>query len=129
MQRQQIHLLLVYSKQGLDLFSKIFRSDMSPSDVTLLTGGFSAITSLFQEMTKSSGEMQTILFENKELRLLKRKDFIVAILEEYATQASQLALEKFADEFENEYGDALEEFSGNVSQFQSAVSIANKYFS
>jgi len=129
LQRQQVHLLIVISEDGLDLFSKIFRPDISPDDVTLLTGGFTAVSSMFKEATKSSGQLQAVLFEGKEMRLLRRQNFTTAILVDYSTQASDVALLKFTEDFDTQFGPKLVNFSGNVSQLQPADEIAEKYFS
>jgi len=127
-QRQQVHLLLVYSMNGLDLYSKIFRPEITPEDVTLLTGVFSAISSIFQEATKIRSAVQSVKFEGKELRLVPRENFVVALLVEYATQASERALQKFAEDFEKEFKNVLQDFNGNTSQFQNADAIAERYF-
>jgi hypothetical protein len=129
LQRQQVHLLIVISNDGLDIFSKIFRPDITPDDVTLLTGGFSAVSSMFQEATKISGTLQAILFEGKELHLLRREFFTTAILVDYSTQASDVALLKFTSDFEAQFGENLSNFSGNVSQLEPAGAIADTYFS
>ena len=129
LQRQKVHLLLVYSKEGLDLFSKIFSNEITPEDVTLLTGGFTAVASMFQEAMKTADKVHSIQFERRTLRLLNRADFISALLIDYPTQASELALQKFTEEFEKQYGDKLRNFTGNVSQFEKATLLADQYFS
>ncbi len=129
MQRQKVHLLLCYSKEGLDLYSKIFSDEITPEDVTLLTGGFTAVTSMFQEATKTADKVQSIQFEGRTLRLLNRELFIAALLVDYTTQASELALRKFTEEFEQKFHDQLVKFAGNVSPFEKASSIADQYFS
>ena len=129
LQRQKVHLLLVYSKDGLDLFSKIFSDEIAPDDVTLLTGGFTAVSSMFQEVTKSQAKVQAIQFEGRILRLINRELFITALLVDYTTKASELALQKFSEEFDQKFADQLRKFAGNVSVFESASTIAEKYFS
>ncbi len=129
LQRQKVHLILVYSKEGLDLYSKIFSTEISPDDVTLLTGGFTAVTSMFQEATKTGDKIQSIQFEGRTLRLLNRDLFIAALLVDYTTQASELALRKFAEEFEQKFHEQLRTFAGNVSVFEKASTIAEQYFS
>ncbi len=129
LQRQKVHLLLVYSKEGLDLYSKIFSDEMTPEDVTLLTGGFTAVSSMFQEATKTGDKVQAIQFEGRTLRLLNRELFVSALLVDYTTQASELALRKFTEEFEQKFHDQLAKFAGNVSPFEKASTIADQYFS
>jgi hypothetical protein len=129
LQRQRVHLLLVYSKEGLDLYSRIYSDEISSSDVTLLTGGFTAVTSMFQEATKTGDKVQAIQFEGRTLRLLNRELFVSALLVDYTTQASELALQKFTEEFEKKFENELRKFAGNVSPFEKASAIAEQYFS
>ncbi len=129
LQRQKVHLLLLYNKAGLDIFSKIFSEDITPEDVTLLTGGFTAVSSMFQEATKSGDKVQSIQFEGRTLRLLNREFFVSALLVDYTTQASELALQKFTEDFEKKFDNELRTFAGNVSKFEKARVIVDQYFS
>lgn len=128
LQRQRIHLLMVYSRDGLELFSKNFSQELADDSNLLLAGGFSAITSLFKEATMSAGQIQAILLEDKELWLKNRENFVFALLVDYMTQASQLAFENFVNDFEKHYEKELENFDGEISKFKSAEKIATKYF-
>jgi hypothetical protein len=128
LQRQRIHLLMVYSRDGLELFSKNFSQELAGDSNLLLAGGFSAITSLFKEATMSAGQIQAILLEDKELWLKNRENFVFALLVDYMTQASQLAFENFVNDFEKHYEKELENFDGEISKFKSAEKIATKYF-
>ena len=57
LQRQRTHLLTVYSHTGVCLFSKAFDEEITEDDMLLLSGGFSAVTNLFQEATKATGKV------------------------------------------------------------------------
>jgi hypothetical protein len=129
LQRQKIHLIVVYSQSGLKLYSKAFIKELTSDDLLLLAGGFSAVTSLLKEATKTTGQVKAILLEGKELRLINRENFICALLVEFTTQASELAHEKFALEFEQKYKEELKDFDGEVSSFNSAEELATQYFS
>ena len=128
LQTQQVYFILVLSREGLDLFSKTFKSSISPTDLTLFSGGFTAVSAMFQEVTKSNSTVKSILFEGKELRLLNRKDFICALLVDYSTQASELAQQKFANDFEELFEEDLQKHDGNVTTFSLAGQLAELYF-
>ncbi|MHA1734454.1 MAG: hypothetical protein ACTSU5_21155 [Promethearchaeota archaeon] len=128
LQRQRNHVLIVFSPDGLSLFTKIFSADMDEQDVFLLSGGFSAISSMFQEATKSDKVVRGILFEDSELRVVQGEHFLCALLTEKATQASELALSNFTREFGNQFKSELANFHGNVQAFQSAEEIVERYF-
>ena len=129
LQRQKIHLLMVYSQSGLKLYSKAFIKELTSDDLLLLAGGFSAVTSLLKEATKTTGQVKAILLEGKELRIINRENFICVLLVEFTTQASELAHEKFTLEFEQKYKEELKNFNGEVSLFNSAEALATQYFS
>ena len=127
-QRQKSHFILVYSYEGINLFSKIFRDDISESDITLFTGAFSAITMMFKETTKTSELIQSIEFEKKKLRIIAKDHFLCALMVDYSTQSSESAHKQFAQEFEEKFDKSLIDFNGNVGQFRVAEEIAGKYF-
>ncbi len=128
LQQQKVYLLVVYSHSGIELFSKSFSEEITPEDLTLLAGGFSAISSMFQEITDAEGVIKAILLEDKELRIIKKDHFISALLVDYATEATEQAHTSFAEKFEKQYNKELEYFTGEVTQFQPAKAIAEKYF-
>src|SRR4030042_2800913 len=76
LQRQKVHFLIVYSKQGLPLFSKVFDKNLNENQTHLLVGGFSAITSMFQETIKTTGNIKSIILDDKQLRIINKEDFI-----------------------------------------------------
>ncbi len=129
LQRQKIHLLVVYAHGGVSLYSKVFSKELAFDDTLLLSGGFSAVTSMFEEVTKTPGKVKAILLEGKELRIINKETFLSALLVEYTTQASELAHEKFTEEFEKRFIYELNNFAGDVSIFKPAEEIAKQYFS
>ncbi len=128
LQRQQVYFILVLSRDGVDLYSKVFNPEITPTDLTLFSGGFSAVTSLFQEVTKTSTQVKSIVLEENELRLINREHFVCAMLVDYSTQASEVAHQKFTNEFEALYGRVAKDYDGNAAIFEAAERIAEKYF-
>jgi len=129
LQRQKVHLLIIYSKDGVLLYSKTFNVNISEQRTLLLAGGFSAITSLFKEATATAGDIKSILLEDKELRIISKEHFLCAILVDYSTQASESAHNNFTGEFEDLFKEDLSNFDGEVSKFNKAEDIVRKYFS
>jgi hypothetical protein len=128
LQLQKVHLVLVYSRNGLPLYSKILRPDMNDQDVQLLAGAFSAVIQLFKESTKTTEPIEAINFRGKLVRIIDRGDFVSAVMVDYSSQASEMAHENFTKEFETTFAAEIAGFNGNVSQFSSADQIAAKYF-
>jgi hypothetical protein len=128
LQRQKVDFLVVYDHGGLNLYSKIFSKEISSNDTILLAGAFSAVTSLIEESTKSTGNVESVVLQGKELRVVNREGFICALLVEYTTQASEWALNKFTSDFETRFKEKLKNFAGEVSVFNTAEEIAIKYF-
>lgn len=128
LQQQKVYLLICYSHDGVELYSKSFSEDITSESLMLLAGGFSAISSMFKEITDAEGIITAILLEDKELRIIKKEHFISAMLVDYSTEATEQAHESFADEFENEYRGELKDWGGEVSKFKKANKITAKYF-
>jgi hypothetical protein len=128
LQQQKVYLLVVYSHDGVELFSKSFSEEISQNDLMLLAGGFSAISSMFQEITDAEGIIKAILLEDKELRIIKKEHFISALLVDYSTEATEEAHKSFADEFEERFKKELKTFAGETTQFQEAKTIVDQYF-
>ncbi|HME53569.1 MAG TPA: hypothetical protein VKM55_15190 [Candidatus Lokiarchaeia archaeon] len=128
LQLQKTHLLLVYSKSGLPLYSKIFREDIAEHDIELLAGAITAVTALFKESTKETNPLESIRFKGKVVRIIDRGTFVCAVMVDYTSQASDSAQDNFANEFGTRYAVDLLSFNGNVSKFDTADDIAQKYF-
>ncbi|MEX2715136.1 MAG: hypothetical protein Q6370_002425 [Candidatus Sigynarchaeota archaeon] len=128
LQLQRIHLLLVYAKNGITLFSQRFRADISDDDVQLLAGAITAMASLFRESTKETSPIEAIQFKGKAVRIIDRGDFTCAIMVDYASQASDSAHKLFVQEFEAVFAAEIAGFTGEVSKFEKAEAITAKYF-
>ncbi|MBD3193624.1 MAG: hypothetical protein GF317_01110 [Candidatus Lokiarchaeota archaeon] len=128
LQQQKVYLIVVYSPDGIELYSKAFSKNISKDDVLLLAGGFSAVTNLFREVTDAEGSIKSILLEDKELRIIKRENFISALLVDYSTQATEEAHKQFSLKFEEEFKGELRDFAGEVSVFSAADEISEKLF-
>lgn len=128
LQQQKVYLIVVYSHDGVELYSKTFTEKISKDDVLLLSGGFTAIGNLFQEATDAQGSINAILLEDKELRIINKKYFVSALLVDYSTQATEEAHEQFAEEFQKRFESKLKTFSGEVSVFNKADEIVDNLF-
>ncbi len=128
LQIQRIHMLLVYSESGIQIYSKTFGNQITIKDTELLIGAFSAISSLFKETTKTTGFIETIIFEGRELKIIKKEHFLCALLVDYTTQASNMAHKNFTNDFKSKFSKQLENFVGEVSEFSKADSIVGTYF-
>ncbi len=128
LQQQEVYLLIVYSHDGLELYSKSFSKTISSESLILLAGGFYAISSMFQEITDAEGIIKAILLEDKELRIIKKEHFISALLVDYSTEATEEAHKSFADECEKKFQEELKQFAGEVSVFKKADEIVKQYF-
>ncbi len=129
LQRQKIHLLLVFNKNGIELFTKSFDRELNLGDSVLIGGVFSGINSLIQETTKTKTHIESINLKGKELRFITRENFVSAIIIDYSTQASEIAHNKFAKDFEKKFSRNLAVLQGQTSNFSSAEEIALTYFS
>ncbi len=129
LQRQRIDFLVVYSHGGTSLFSKSFRKEIKEHESILLAGAFSAVSTLIEESTETTGNIKAIKLEGKELRVISREEFICTLLVEYTTQASEWAQNKFTLEFEKKFKQELTNFQGEITPFSAAEDLVVKFFS
>lgn len=129
LQRQRVRALVVFSREGVDLYSRVIDETISESDVTLLTGGLSAVAAMFQEATKTRAGLHAVTFRDQEFRVVARPHFYCAMLVAATSEAAEIALARFADGFEARFHEALADFGGDVAQFESANALAEKFFS
>lgn len=128
LQLQRVHLLLVYATNGITLYSKRFREDITDTDVQLLAGAISAVASLFKESTKETSPIEAIQFKGKSVRVIDRGTFTCAIMVDFASQASDDAHERFVRDFETAFAAEIAGFAGEISKFEQADAVAAKYF-
>ncbi|MBY9006991.1 MAG: hypothetical protein KGD63_09545 [Candidatus Lokiarchaeota archaeon] len=129
LQRQKIHLLLVFNKSGIELYHKSFHRNLSAEDSGLIAGVFSVVNTLIQEATKTKDQIESINLKGKELRFITREHFESVIVIDYSTQASKIAHKYFTLEFEKKFSKELVILNGQTSKFDSADEIAMTYFS
>ena len=125
LQRQRVQLLLVYSKAGIPMYNKIFDENMSEADVQLFTGAMTAISTIFNESTKSKDSIQSITFKGKEIRIIDRSHFITVLMADYHSQASESALENFVKDFESKFSIEIPSLSGIQTPFTATDDIAD----
>ena len=128
MQRQTPLFLMVFSNTGINLFEYSFSEEISEEDLTLFSGGFSAISSVFQEATKLPIEMTSIEFSGKNLEIRRRPTFNVVLMVEYPTSATSYALNQFVEKFEQRFAEKINKFAGQVDVFNSADELIKQYF-
>ncbi len=129
LQRQSVQLLVVYNKDGVDLFSKRFEPNITEDRCYAahwrIFGSFIHVS----RSGKSIWSSQIYWLSRKRSPLINRKNFTCALMVDYSTQASELPHQKFTNEFEHEYGTDMENFWGDVTHFQKANKIAEQFFS
>ena len=129
LQRQSVQLLVVYNKDGVDLFSKRLSLILPKMMLRCSLAHFRQFHPCFKKRQKYLVQPNILAFKEEKVRLINRKNFTCALMVDYSTQASELAHQKFTNEFEHEYGTDMENFCGDVTHFQKANKIAEQFFS
>jgi hypothetical protein len=128
LQIQPNHFLVVYSKDGLPLYTKAFRPEISEADIQMLTGAISAITAVFKVTMNLANPIEEIKFKGKIVRIINKYTFVCALMVDHLSQVSEVAQDNFAQEFDSEYGIDLLGFTGDVSIFSETNKIVERYF-
>jgi len=129
LQRQKNYFMIIYSKTGIPLYSKSFREDIDDLGMNLLSGAFTAITSIFQESAKVAEPIEAILFHGKQLKVIEKSSFYCMIMVDYSTTTSDIALEEFTRKIETEFGQKIASFNGDTAQFRPIDLVFDQYFS
>ncbi len=128
LQLQATHVLVVYTRYGITLFNRIFRTDINETDIQMLAGALTAVSSLFNEATKETNPIQSIQFKGKDVCIIDKGSFISALMVDFTSEATIAAHENFVAEFQARFARDIENFTGNVNTFENAAPIAQKYF-
>jgi len=98
-------------------------------DENLTAAGLTGAQELFKEITQSKSGLNTLSLGDISILFANKANFTTALV---AKQAYRVLLGKtkdFSDQFELIYGDAVESFGGEVSQFNQAGRLAINLFS
>lgn len=98
-------------------------------DENLTAAGLTGAQELFKEITQSKTGLNTLSLGDISILFANKANFTTALV---AKQAYRVLLGKtkdFSDQFELIFGDAVESFSGEVSQFNQARRLAINLFS
>lgn len=133
LQAQRINQLIVIAKTGLPLYTYDFKQlDDSTPDSALVSGGLTAIESLLKEVVGTTSKINAIKFQKKAIMISIRQGFGVFLIADRTSKFLQQALERFADAFIKHYDlenpQKLEDFSGEISVFESADTIVERIF-
>jgi len=120
-------LILIHSFTGLSLYTYNFSEKDLDSD--LISGFLTAIQNFGMEVSKEKTRMKRISYEAFEIELIDG-EFTVAALTTLSipNQLTSLALQRFLHRFEAKFKSQLKDFTGNVSQFQSADELIKEIF-
>ncbi len=120
-------LMLIHKNTGLSLFTYNFSEEALDSD--LISGFLTAIQSFGKEVSKQETKMRRLSYEHFEISLTDG-DLTVAALTTtgHPNQLTAAAIEKFVQQFEARYRQGLEEFRGNVAQFDGTKDLVDDIF-
>lgn len=104
LQFQRMEKIMVISRTGLLLYSHDFENlkPEKPERDVLLSGGIFAILTLFSEMIESEN-IRMITFQNKQIMLAQRKQFVTFLVVDRISSYLWSALESFTNMFNLTY--------------------------
>ncbi|MHA2370701.1 MAG: hypothetical protein ACXADX_17950 [Candidatus Hodarchaeales archaeon] len=132
LQPQQLYSLMVVQSTGLPLFAFQFkRSESSESpevDPGLTAGALTAITSFLREAVGGKEAFREIVTEDRIVLAKAGEGFISVLVSERASAFVHLALTRFTTTFTNDYGTHVENFTGNLEDFEGAERVVASTF-
>jgi hypothetical protein len=123
---QMLELYVIHSA-GILVFHHRFKQAVD-LDENLTAAGITGVQELVKEITQSKEGLNNLSVGDFDILFAQKENFISMLL---ARESYRVLLEKvqeFAESFEIIFGEALEDFSGEVTQFGTASSIVNSLF-
>ena len=124
---EQMLELYVIHTAGILVFHHKFRAAVE-LDENLTAAGITGVQELVKEITQSKSGLHNLSVGDFDILFAQRENFISMLLAKESYRVLLEKVEDFADRFDMIYGEALEDFSGEVSQFRPASSIVNNLF-
>jgi hypothetical protein len=128
LQRQKNQFLIVYNKAGLPLYQRSFDDTISEENMSLFSGAFSAITTMFQQTANISEPIEAIQFHGKILKVITTDKFYCMLMTDYLSPVSVQALQKFSDVFASKFELLLNDMTGECVALEPANQISDTYF-
>lgn len=126
-------ILIVDDKSSSLLFKYNFtharEQNETDIDSDLASSAMSGIDSLLSEILASKGHIEEIEHSGKIVIFLHGTHSICILIADAPSNEFRYRLEMFHLNFENTFKDELKDFSGEVTPFQEADSLIQKYFS
>ncbi|MFW9808379.1 MAG: hypothetical protein ACFFE6_03270 [Candidatus Thorarchaeota archaeon] len=123
---QMLELYVIHSA-GVLMFHHKFKTAVN-IDRNLTAAGITGVQELVMEITQSKAGLNNLSVGDYDILFAQKENFISMLL---AKESYVVLLEKvrdFADRFEMFYGDALEKFTGEVTQFETASTLVKSLF-
>ncbi|MHA1271615.1 MAG: hypothetical protein ACTSPY_17615 [Candidatus Helarchaeota archaeon] len=125
-----IALLIIHSKKGITLYDYVFNqkleNDLDESD--LIAGGLVGISTIIQEMTKSTTNLK-IIQQEKRVIILENGSFIIsALISNEDLQILRKKLIILTQKFENLFNLYLKDWNGNVEIFKPTKALIEESF-
>jgi hypothetical protein len=124
---QMLELYLIHTS-GVLLFHHKFVSAVN-MDESLTAAGIAGVQELFKEITQSKTGLNNLSVGDFDILFAHEEEFTSVLI---AKQPYRVLLEKvkdFSDKFQLVFGKAIQEFSGNTSQFEAGDALVKAVFS
>lgn len=125
--KEKIHALYIAKDTGLFLYEKYFNLKNDPMEKTVITGWFSMINIVLQEITKKK-DILIIKKEKNTLIIYPSSQILVIVICEHYLISLKILIEKFIKEFEDIYQGVIENWNGDLSIFKPLDGLVERYF-
>jgi hypothetical protein len=124
---QMLELYMIHTS-GILLFHHKFVPAVD-MDESLTAAGIAGVQELFKEITQSKTGLNNLSIGDFEILFAHEPEFTSVLI---AKQPYRVLLEKvkdFSEKFQLVFGKAIQEFSGNTTQFEAGDALAKAVFS
>ena len=119
--------LYVIHSAGILVYHHRFKHAVN-LDENLTAAGITGVQELVKEITHSKEGLNNLSVGDFDILFAQKENFISMLLAKKSYRVLLEKVEDFAERFEMIYGEALEDFGGEVTQFSAASSIVSNLF-
>ncbi|MEX2682850.1 MAG: hypothetical protein Q6373_014765, partial [Candidatus Sigynarchaeota archaeon] len=125
----KIEQLFIIHKSGVCLYYFYFKQREQMTDEHLVSGAISSINIMLKEMVESREREISIIDKKNKTVLFVPMEFITVVMfcSENITSIKR-RLKEFSQKFEILYRNLLEDWNGEITEFQSAENVVREYF-
>jgi hypothetical protein len=120
--------LIIIHRTGIPLFEYKFKENTMSAEVELVSGAIHAISAIMAEAFNTTSEIDNIRFKDKNLLLEFTEQTAIVLITEKETNFLRRSLIRFKNNFNAQYEESIDKFTGDTSHFENVSKLVEYDF-